>query len=79
MPEALNSLRNSGSPSITASFSNASSSAILADTSPSAVRHTTRKKTKVIRECTGVGTHWCPRRNGAQTPRMEHASLAKQR
>ena len=37
MPAALNSLRNSGASAITASFSNASSSAIFADTALSAI------------------------------------------
>ena len=80
IPEALNSLTDSGSPSTAPSFSYANSSAIFEDTTPSAVgrQMQSRQKRKKKKGCAPMGkvdTYWYLRRSGAQIRRSKHGWL----
>lgn len=77
----LNSLRNSGSPSDAASFSYVNSSAIFADTAPSAVGRAQAQL--VIRKerempMSKTNTHWYLRRSDARIQRRKHGWLGWQ-
>lgn len=80
IPEALNSLTDSGSPSTAPSFSYANSSAIFEDTTPSAVSGKIqscqkKKKKKGSAPMGKVNTYWYLRRSGARIRRSKHGWL----